>query len=244
MAPSTHPNSAMLLAAGLGTRMRPLTFKKPKPLIEVAGRPMIDHLLLLLEKAQVDSVVVNMHHLAEQMEQHLADHVAGRRSPTVILSDEREELLDSGGGIKKALPHLGQKPFFVLNGDSFWVDGPRANLTRLASFWDGQQMDILLLVANGAQATGYEGLGDFTMTQDGRLHWRVERQVAPFIYAGVGIIKPELFDAMPEGAFSLTRLFREAQAKGRLFGLRLDGGWLHVGTPEAIALAEAKLSES
>lgn len=239
-----RPRRAMVLAAGLGTRMRPLTFKKPKPLVEVGGRTLIDHLLAPLATAGMELVVVNMHHLAEQIEAHLADHVAGRTAPLVLLSDERQHLLDSGGGLKKALPHLGPDAFFVLNADSFWIDGPRSNLLRLAEFWDPQQMDILLMVANGAQATGYEGMGDFTMAQDGRLSWRGERQVAPFIYAGVAIIKPDLFKDCPEGPFSLTRLFREAQSKQTLFGLRLDGAWLHVGTPEAIGWAEAKLQQA
>jgi len=234
------PRKAMVLAAGLGTRMRPLTLTTPKPLVRVAGRALIDYLLEPLARAGVETAVVNIHHLGEQIEAHVRDCHA----PQIIVSDEREQLLDSGGGIKKALPHLGSEPFFVLNADSFWIDGPKSNLLRLSEFWDAQQMDIVLLLANGAQATGYEGLGDFTMAQDGRLSWRVERQVAPFIYAGVAIIKPELFADMPEGAFSLTRLFRQVQAQGRLFGLRLDGSWLHVGTPEAIGLAEARLEQS
>ena len=234
------PRKAMVLAAGLGTRMRPLTLTTPKPLIKVGGRALIDYLLEPLAKAGVETAVVNMHHLGDQIEAH----VQGYNTPQVIVSDEREQLMDSGGGIKKALPHLGSEPFFVLNADSFWIDGPKSNLVRLSEFWNPQQMDIALLLANGAQATGYEGLGDFTMAQDGRLSWRVERHVAPFIYAGVAIIKPELFVDMPEGAFSLTKLFRHAQAQNRLYGLRLDGAWLHVGTPEAIAWAETKLEQS
>ncbi len=234
------PRTAMVLAAGLGTRMRPLTLTTPKPLVKVAGRALIDYLLEPLAQAGVETAVVNMHHLGEQIEAHVRDC----HTPQVIVSDERGQLLDSGGGIKKALPHLGPEPFFVLNADSFWIDGPKSNLERLSGFWDPQQMDIVLLLANGAQATGYEGLGDFTMAQDGRLSWRVERQVAPFIYAGVAILKPELFDEMPEGPFSLTTLFRQAQARDRLYGLRLDGAWLHVGTPEAIGWAEAKLEQS
>jgi MurNAc alpha-1-phosphate uridylyltransferase len=187
------PRKAMVLAAGLGTRMRPLTLTTPKPLVRVAGRALIDYLLEPLARAGVETAVVNIHHLGEQIEAHVRDCHA----PQIIVSDEREQLLDSGGGIKKALPHLGSEPFFVLNADSFWIDGPKSNLLRLSEFWDAQQMDIVLLLANGAQATGYEGLGDFTMAQDGRLSWRVERQVAPFIYAGVSIIKPELISHMP-----------------------------------------------
>jgi N-acetyl-alpha-D-muramate 1-phosphate uridylyltransferase len=230
----------MVLAAGLGLRMRPLTLERPKPLIEVAGKTLIDHILDPLAEAGVETAVVNVHHLADQMERH----VAGRRAPRVVVSDERDRLLDSGGGVKKALPHLGAAPFFVLNADSFWIDGPRANLPRLAETFDPAAMDILMLVAATATSTGYDGLGDYLMDADGRLVRRASRQVVPFAYAGVFIVRPELFADTPDGPFSLNLLFDRAQAAGRLFGLRLDGHWLHVGTPDAIGLAEAKIDQS
>ena len=238
--PDTMPESAMILAAGLGLRMRPLTETRPKPLVTVAGRPLIEHILKPVEAAGVSRIVVNVHYLADQMR----DHLASREGVAVFISDETGGLLDSGGGVKKALARLGKDPFFVLNADSFWMDGPRPNLVRLAEAWDPEKMDILLLVVASALATGYDGKGDFSMDPHGRLHRRVERHVAPFVYAGVGIMKPDLFDRTPEGPFSLNLLFDRALEAGRLFGLRLDGEWLRVGTPDAIRLAETRLQRS
>jgi MurNAc alpha-1-phosphate uridylyltransferase len=234
------PARAMVLAAGLGTRMRPLTDTRPKPLVSVAGRALVDHILDPLAQAGVELAVVNVHHFADQMEAHLRS----RTRPRIVISDERAELLDSGGGVMKALSHLGHEPFFVLNADSFWIDGPRPNLRRMADAFDSARMDVLLMVSATATATGYDGLGDFAMGPDGRLDRRKERVVAPFVYAGVAIIKPELFEGVPEGPFSLNRIFDKAIAAGRLHGLRLDGYWLHVGTPSAIAAAEARIAQS
>ncbi|GGH06078.1 mannose-1-phosphate guanylyltransferase [Alsobacter metallidurans] len=236
----TTPDHAMVLAAGLGTRMRPITDTMPKPLVPVAGRALIDHILDPLAEAGVTTAVVNVHYRADQMEDHLRD----RRNPKVIISDERDQLLDSGGGVRKALPHLGANPFYVLNADSFWVDGPRSNLRRLAEAFDPAVMDIVMLVAATASSTGYDGAGDFLMGADGRLSRRRERTVAPFVYAGVFIVSPTLFADAPEGPFSLNRLFDRAIERERLFGLRLDGLWLHVGTPEGITLAERALVQS
>lgn len=234
------PQSAMILAAGLGLRMRPLTEKMPKPLVPVAGRPLITHILAPLSRAGLARVVVNAHYFAEQMQAFAASW----KTPPLILSDETELLLDSGGGVKKALPHLGRDPFYVLNADSFWIDGPRSNLRRMAEAWDPSRMDILLLVASGAQVTGYSGLGDFMMDADSRLSRRPERVMAPFVYAGVAIMTPDLFNDTPGGPFSLNLLFNRAIERERLFGLRLDGEWLHVGTPDAIAAAEWKIDRS
>jgi N-acetyl-alpha-D-muramate 1-phosphate uridylyltransferase len=231
----------MILAAGLGTRMRPLTLTRPKPLIDVAGRPLIDHILDLLAEACVETAVVNVHYLADLLERHLGQR---RRAPRVIVSNERAALLDSGGGVKKALPHLGDAPFYVLNSDSFWIDGPRSNLLRLAQAFDPARMDLLLLLASTATSTGYDGAGDFAMDAAGVLRRRREREVVPFAYAGVLIVNPLLFSHTPDGAFSLNLLFDKAAAAGRLHGLRLDGAWLHVGTPEAIAAAEDRLAKS
>jgi MurNAc alpha-1-phosphate uridylyltransferase len=238
--PVVLPRQAMVLAAGLGTRMRPLTDTRPKPLVTVAGTALIDHLLDRLAQAGVADAVVNIHHFAEQMEAHLKD----RAAPRISLSDERDGLLDSGGGVKKALPRLGSAPFFLLNADSFWIDGPRSNLLRLAEFWDAGRMDVLLLVSAMSTATGYDGQGDFTMGPLGELQRRKERSLAPFVYAGVAILSPAIFADAPEGAFSLNRLFDRAAEAGRLFGLRLDGHWLHVGTPGAIGEAERRIALS
>jgi N-acetyl-alpha-D-muramate 1-phosphate uridylyltransferase len=230
---------AMLLAAGLGTRMRPLTLTRPKPLIEVGGRTLLDHVLDRLEAGGIETVVVNVHHLADEMEAHLER----RGHPTILVSDERGGLLDSGGGVRKALPLLGPAPFSVCNADSFWIEGPRPNISRLTEAWDGKAMDILMLVAATATSVGFEGRGDYALDAFGRLKRRRERDVVPFAYAGALLIKPELFEDMP-AVFSLNRLFDRAEAAGRLFGRRLDGVWLHVGTPQAIAEAEARIERS
>lgn len=232
-------STAMLLAAGLGKRMRPLTDVRPKPLIEVAGKPLIDHVLDRLADVGVETAVVNVHYLADQMEAYLA----GRQRPRILISDERTGLLDSGGGVKKALPVLGGAPFIVCNCDSFWIEGPQNNLEALTAAWDSARMDILMLVAATATSIGFDGRGDYHLDSAGRLARRRESETAPFAYAGVLLIKPELFEGTPE-IFSLNRLFDVAEAKGRLFGRRLDGVWLHVGTPGAVAEAEAKIVQS
>jgi MurNAc alpha-1-phosphate uridylyltransferase len=237
---SAAPQTAMVLAAGFGQRMRPLTDKMPKPLVKVAGKPLLDHVLDRLSDAGVTRAVVNVHYLAEQIERHLATRVR----PQIIISYERGVLLDTGGGVVKALPLIGDAPFFHINSDTIWIDSVQPNLTRLAAHFDAATMDGLLLLAPGAGSIGYAGRGDFTMAPDGRLQARPERDVAPFVYAGAAILSPRLFDGAPQGAFSLTRLFARAIAAGRLHGLRLEGLWMHVGTPEAIAEAEAAISAS
>ncbi len=231
------PRRAMVLAAGLGTRMRPITETIPKPMVRVGGMTLIDHVLGPLARAGVERAVVNVHHLADKLEAHLA----ARTAPQIVISDERERLLDSGGGVKKALPLLGDEPFFVLNADTFWLDGPSPNLPRLAAAWDPEKMDILLLLSATATATGYEGRGDFAMGPLGELRRRAAHETVPFVYAGVMIVKPELFAGTPDGPFSLNRLFDAAQERERLYGLRLDGWWLHVGTPASIEDAERRL---
>jgi MurNAc alpha-1-phosphate uridylyltransferase len=235
-----RPRRAMLLAAGIGKRMRPLTTTVPKPLIEVAGRALIDHGLDVLERAGVETAVVNVHYLPHLVEAH----VARRRRPKVVISNERERLLDTGGGIAKALPLLGDEPFYLLNTDSFWIEGARANLDWLAAGWDDRAMDAALLLAPTVRAIGYHGRGDFRMDPGGRLRRRAEREVAAFAYAGAAILHPRLFDGCPEGAFSLNRLFDKAIESDRLFGVRMDGLWLHVGTPDAIAEAELMIADS
>ena len=230
----------MVLAAGLGTRMRPLTDRMPKPLVQVAGKALLDHVLDRLAEAGVERAVVNVHAFAEQ----IMDHVEGRTEPRIVISDERGLLLDTGGAVVKALPELGDAPFFHLNADTIWVDSVEPNLTRLAEAFDAASMDALLLLAPTAGSVGYAGRGDFSMARNGRLRRRAEREVAPFVYAGAAILTPRLFAGAPEDAFSLTTLFDRAAAAGRLFGLRLEGLWMHVGTPDAIAAAEAAIKAS
>lgn len=239
------PRRAMVLAAGKGVRMRPLTDKVPKPLVAVAGKSLIDHVLDRLADAGVETAVVNVHYLADQIERHLAERDrAGRLTPKIVVSDERSALLDTGGGVVKALPVLGAAPFFHLNADTLWIDGVKPNLLRLAAAFDPARMDALLLLAATSGSVGYAGRGDFTMTADGRLTRRPERDVAPFVYAGVAILHPALFSTAPPGAFSLNLLFDRAIEAGRLHGLRLEGVWMHVGTPEAIAAAESAIFDS
>lgn len=237
---SFMPQKAMVFAAGLGTRMRPITETVPKALIKVAGKTLIDHTLDRFARTGLKTAIVNVHHHADQLEAHLAM----RKSPKIIISDERAKLLDQGGAIRKALPLLGEAPFFISNTDSFWVEGPHSNLERLAARWNPQKMDILLLVATMTNSVGVDWAGDFMMDATGRLTPREERRVAPFVYSGVGIIKPELFHAATEDVFRLAPYFHKAAAAGRLYGLRLDGLWFHVGTPQAIEDVERTFARS
>jgi N-acetyl-alpha-D-muramate 1-phosphate uridylyltransferase len=232
------PKSAIVLAAGLGTRMRPYNGHIPKPLVAVGGKSLIDYGLDRLADAGVERAVVNVHHLADAVERHLAS----RQKPRIVISDERGELLGTGGGIAKALPLLGDEPFFLVNSDTLWLDGVKPNFARLAEVFDAERMDVLLLLAPTAGSLGYEGRGDYTMLSDNRLRRRGEQEVVPYIYAGAAILSPALFAGAPAGAFPLTLLFDRASEKGRLFGLRLEGVWMHIGTPEAVAAAEAALA--
>jgi MurNAc alpha-1-phosphate uridylyltransferase len=234
------PRAAMVLAAGYGERMRPLTDKLPKPLIVVAGKPLIDHVLDRLAAAGIERAVVNVHYLADLIEHH----VRARQRPRITISDERQALLDTGGGVVKALDTLGREPFIHVNSDTIWIDGVKPNLERLAEAFDAATMDALLLLAPSAGSIGYAGRGDFIMAADGRLWPRAELEIAPFVYAGAALLRPELFNDAPARAFSLTRLFERAAAAGRLHGLRLEGLWMHVGTPAAIAEAEAAIAAS
>lgn len=237
---SGQPKAGMMLAAGLGTRMHPITQTLPKPLVKVRGKTLLDYGLDALESAGVERAVVNFHHHPEQIEAH----VSSRTAPQIQLSDERDGLLDSGGGIKKAMAQLGSDPFFVLNSDSFWIEGAKPNLLRMADFWQADTMDILLLLADMAGAVGFATKGDFLMDSDGRLERRGEQKTAPFAYAGAAIVNPDIFAGSPDGPFSINILFDKALEHGRLFGLRLDGLWLHVGTPEAIREAEEAIAKS
>ncbi len=234
------PHKAMVLAAGLGLRMRPLTETMPKPLVRVAGRPLLDHVLDRLGDAGVTEAVVNVHYLPDQ----IIEHTATREHPRVIISDERDEVLGTGGGVVKALPLLGLEPFFHVNSVTMWIEGVRHNLSRLADAFDPAIMDILLLMAPTATSIGYSGRGDYAMLADGTLRKRREHQVVPFVYAGAAIISPDIFEGAPEGEFSLTKMFDKANDQERLYGLRLEGVWMHVGTPDAVAAAEEALLES
>lgn len=227
----------MVLAAGLGERMRPITNTMPKPMVKVAGKAMLDHMLDKLADAGVEMAVVNVHYLAEQIERH----VAARKTPRIVISDERGRLLNTGGGVVKALALLGNEPFFHVNADTIWIDRAIPNLSRLAERFDAARMDALLLLASTTGSIGYSGRGDFTLEPDGRLIRRGDRPEAPHVYAGAAVLSPRLFDGAPEGAFSLTRLFDKAGEAGRLHGLPIDGLWMHVGTPDAIGLAEAAI---
>src|SRR5580704_10562029 len=237
---SVTPTKAMVLAAGLGLRMRPLTEKTPKPLIPIAGRPLLDHVLDRLGDAGVTDAIVNVHYLPDQ----IIDHVAPRITPRVTISDERDQVLGTGGGVVKALPLLGAAPFFHVNSDTVWIDGVQSNLRRLADAFDPARMDILLLMAPTASSIGYSGRGDYAMLADGALRKRREHQVVPFVYAGAAIMSPAIFADAPAGEFSLTKMFDRANEQERLFGLRLDGVWMHVGTPDAVGAAEEAFLES
>ena len=237
---SVKPTKAMVLAAGLGSRMRPLTDHTPKPLVKVAGRPLLDHVLDKLAEAGASEAVVNVHYLPDQ----IIEHVAARTHPRVIISDEHDRVLGTGGGVVRALPHLGSAPFFHVNSDTMWIDGVRSNLARLAEAFDPARMDILLLMAPTASSIGYTGRGDYAMLPDGALRKRRENHVVPFVYAGAAIMSPAIFAQAPAGEFSLTKMFDCANEQERLFGLRLDGLWMHVGTPDAVAAAEEAFLES
>jgi MurNAc alpha-1-phosphate uridylyltransferase len=227
------PKKAMVLAAGLGTRMKPLTETLPKPLIRVDGRCLIDHALDRLEAVGVTDAVVNTHHLADQVETHLG----GRKKPKIKFSPEKD-LLDTGGGIANALSLLGDKPFFVVNTDAFLLNGPYDALKRLAGAWNEKAMDGLLLLHSTVEAYGYTGRGDFCAEADGLLTRRPERDVAPWLYTGIQILHPRLFSKAPKGAFSLNLLYDKAIEAERLYGAVHDGEWFHVGTPEGLEKAE------
>jgi MurNAc alpha-1-phosphate uridylyltransferase len=227
--------TAMVLAAGQGERMRPLTLTTPKPLIPLAGRPLIDHVFDRLAQAGVETAVVNVHYLADQLEAHVKNR--GGKRPRILISDERGVLLDTGGGVTKALSLLGAGPFFIHNADSVWSESAPA-LPRMLRAWDPDKMDCLLLLAPAAMSVGYGARGDFAMAPDGRLTRRGARQKVSFAFAGVSLCDARLFEGAPASAFSLNLLWDRALAKGRLYGMRLNGRWMHVGTPAALAEAE------
>lgn len=234
----TRPTHAMVFAAGLGKRMRPLTDNMPKPMVPVNGRPLIDYALDGLADAGVETAVVNVHYRPEPLERYLSE----RQTPRIVISDERDQLLETGGGLVNALPLLGDAPFFTRNSDSFWIDSVTPNLERMADAWDDDKMDGLLLLAPACDAIGHRGKGDFLMSPAGALTRRPDRETAPFIYAGATIYHPRFLEGAPDGPFSLNLLFDRAIENGRLFGLRLEGIWMDVGTPDAVQKAEYALN--
>jgi len=235
----TEITKAIIMGAGLGTRMAPLTDTVPKPLIPFMGKPLIDHALERLHDVGVKEAVVNLHYKADQLEAYLQ----GRQNPNVLFSDERDLLLDTGGGVKKARPLLGNDPIFTFNSDSVWIEGRRPTMRRMVEAWDPARMDALLMIASATNTIGEVRRGDFSMAADGQLSRRQEQSVAPFMYAGVQIIDPTLFDEGPEGAFSTNFVWDRAIERGRLFGLRMEATWMHVGTPEDLADAERFLRD-
>jgi len=228
----------MILAAGLGLRMRPLTDHRPKPLLEVAGKPLIDYGFERLQEADVQKVVVNGHYLADQ----ILSWSRRQAAPETIFSDERAEILDTGGGIAKALPLLGERPFFVLNSDSFWIDGKVPALARLRAAWSDATMDCLLLLCHVDRTVGYDGRGDFRLDRDGRL--TRQQGSGALAYIGGYLVHPRLFAGIVVKKFSMNVLWDKAISEGRLHGIAHSGKWLHVGTPAAIVLAEAELAKT
>ncbi len=233
------PRTAMIMAAGMGTRMRPLTLDRPKPLIRLGETTLLDHVLGHVRRAGVRRIVANVHYLADHIEAHLAERASDL---DVQISDERDALLETGGGLMKARPLLGDAPFFCINTDNVWIDAGEPSLARLASYWDGGAMDVLMLLVPRAHAHHHAGVGDFFCGDDGRLHRRGAACEAPYIWTGVQIIAPAILTDPPGPAFSTNIFWDRALAAGRLFGLVMEGEWFDVGTPDAIAPATAALA--
>ncbi len=237
---SETPEKAFVLAAGLGTRMRPLTDRMPKPLVPVAGRALIDHVLDRITAAGIGCAVVNVHYLADQIEAHLSTRV----SPRIVISDEREQLLDTGGGVIKARSLLGEQPFLIHNSDSIWLERGGSNLRRLFAAFDAARMDALLLLANGVTSIGYTGACYFHLAADGMLTRRAKGETADFVFTGVSMASSRLLRDAPSGVFSLNRLWDRALAELRIFGIVLNGTWMHVGDPAAVIAAERCIADA
>ena len=236
--PAEVPHTAMVMAAGLGKRMRPLTATKPKPLIEVAGRALLDHVLDHLKAAGVKRIVVNVHYLADAVEAHLKARAEGI---DVVISDERKLLMETGGGLVQAKDMIDADPFLAVNSDNFWIDGPADTLKLLASHWDDKRMDALLLLVPLARAQNHRGMGDFHMDRTGRLRRREKSHVAPFVFTGIQMLSKRLLRDAPEGPFSTNILWNRAIEEGRCFGAVHQGLWFDVGTPKSIGMTEAAL---
>ena len=236
--PAKVPHTAMIMAAGLGKRMRPLTATRPKPLIEVKGKALLDHVLEKLREAGVRKIVVNVHYLADALEAHLTSRDHGLE---VVISDERELLMETGGGLVRAAPLIDCDPFLALNSDNLWIDGPADTLRLLASQWDDSRMDALLLLVPQARALNHKGIGDFHMDRAGRIRRREKSHVAPFVFTGIQMVSKRLLRDSPEGPFSTNLLWDRAIAEGRCFGAVHQGLWFDVGTPQSIRLTETAL---
>ena len=239
--PAEVPHTAMIMAAGLGKRMRPLTATKPKPLIEVAGQALLDHVLERLKAAGVKKVVVNVHYLADAVEAHLATRSHGLE---IVISDERKLLMETGGGLVQAEPLIDSDPFLSINSDNLWIDGPADTLKLLASHWDDKKMDALLLLVPLARAENHKGMGDFHMDRTGRLRRREKSHVAPFVFTGIQMVSKRLLRDAPEGPFSTNVLWNRAIEEGRCFGAVHQGLWFDVGTPKSITMTEATLENA
>jgi len=236
--PAKVPHTAMIMAAGLGKRMRPLTATRPKPLIEVGGKSLLDHALDKLRIAGVKKVVVNVHYLADALEAHLASRAHGLE---VVISDERDTLMETGGGLVKAAPLIDCDPFLALNSDNLWIDGPADTLRLLASQWDDSKMDALLLLVPQSRALNHGGMGDFHMDRAGRLRRRQKSYVAPFVFTGIQMVSKRLLRDAPDGPFSTNFLWDRAIEEGRCFGAVHHGLWFDVGTPQSIQMTETAL---
>jgi MurNAc alpha-1-phosphate uridylyltransferase len=239
--PAEVPRTAMVMAAGLGKRMRPLTATKPKPLIEVNGKPLLDHVVEKLSAAGVKKIVVNVHYLGDAVEAHLASRAHGLE---VVISDERKLLMETGGGMVQAEALIDSDPFLAVNSDNLWVDGPADTLKLLASHWDDSRMDALLLLVPLARAQNHKGMGDFHMDREGRLRRRDRSHVAPFVYTGVQMVSKRLLRDAPGGPFSTNLLWDRAIEEGRCFGAVHQGLWFDVGTPGSITTTEAALENA
>jgi MurNAc alpha-1-phosphate uridylyltransferase len=231
--------TSIVLSAGLGTRMAPANGTLPKPLVQLNGRALIDHVLDRHAEAGIQHAIVNVHHKADLIEAH----VKGRRRPEIEISNERGKLLDTGGGVKKALPRLGAGAFLIHNADSVWIEGVGSNLARLMQAWDDQRMDCLLMLALASHSLGYQGRGDFAFESGGRIRRRrVEQEMVPFAFTGVSLAHPRLFAESPDGTFSLNVVWDRAMEAGRAWGMRMEGIWMHVGSPDGLAQAEQQLA--
>ena len=241
MMASTPLNTAMTLAAGFGKRMRPLTDDRPKPMVELDGRPMIDHVLARLAKVGVEQVIVNLHYQADVLENHLQQR---QSAPKILFSNERDEILDTGGGIKQALPLIGDQPFWLHNSDSVWIESETDNLARMLERYDPDKMDCLMLLASAKTSIGYDGQGDFFIEQGGRLRRRTGHEISPHVFTGVSILHPRLFEPSPDHAFSINILWDRAIEQGRVYGLAFEGIWMHVGDPQSLKQAEKAIHDA
>ncbi|MGR4865546.1 N-acetylmuramate alpha-1-phosphate uridylyltransferase MurU [Caulobacter sp. LARHSG274] len=241
-AAANTPRVAMVLAAGLGTRMRPLTDDRPKALVEVGGKALIDHMLDRLAAAGVETAVVNVHYFADRLEAHLAARTARGLGPRIVISDERPQALETGGGVKQALPLLGDEPIFVANIDSVWLEPAGAAIDALVRAWDPARMEVCLMLAPTVGSLGFHDSGDVFLREDGAVRFKAAGEIAPLVYVGVHICKPAVVADGPDGPFSLTPIWKALAAEGRVHGVAPDGLWMHVGDPEAVAAAEARLA--